>query len=541
MSQADELKRENEALRDRLGRLGEACLRVSESLEVNTVLKEVVDNARVLTGSDYGMITVDDGRGRVLDCVTSGITAQERQLLLDFPGWEIYAYLRELSRPLKVSNLFDHLTALGLRADLPAGFGQVATFLAVPMRSRGVQVGNFFLGGKDHGQEFTGEDQEMLEIFASQAATAIVNARRHREEQRAKADLEALIDTAPVGVAVLDARTGDVLSVNRESRRIVGKLCTPGRPLEEMLGGLTVRRAGGQEIPLDASGRKEALGAATTVRAEEIVIQGRDGQSIATLINTTPIRSENGEAESVVVTLQDMRPLQELERMRAEFLGIVSHELRTPLASVKGCTATVLGASSAPDLAEMLLFFRIIDEQANHMRGLICDLLDMGRIEAGTLSVDAEPSTVADLVDQARNAFMSAGGMNPLRIDLMSDLPRVRADGRRIGQVLSNLLSNASRLSPESSPIRVAAVRDGVHVEISVTDEGVGVSPEMLPHLFQKFFQSGDKGRARGHGRAGPGPCDLQGSGGGPRRAHLGRERRTGQGHALHLHSSFGG
>ena len=117
------------------------------------------------------------------------------------------------------------------------------------------------------------------------------------------------------------------------------------------------------------------------------------GRSITTLINLTPIPSEEGQVESVIVTLQDMAPLEQLERSRAEFLSLVSHELRVPLSSIKGLAATVKEVS--PDPAEMAQFFRIIEQQADHMRGLISDLLDAGRIEAGTLSVTAESTDVA--------------------------------------------------------------------------------------------------------------------------------------------------
>ena len=123
-------------------------------------------------------------------------------------------------------------------------------------------------------------------------------------------------------------------------------------------------------------------------------------------------------------------------------------------------------------------FFRIVDEQADAMRALIGDLLDVGRIDSGTLSVYPEPTDVADLVDRARNTFLSGGGRHSVLIDLPPDLPRALADRRRIVQVLNNLVSNASRHAPESSPIRVTAMREGVHVTISVADEGRGVAPE---------------------------------------------------------------
>ena len=218
------------------------------------------------------------------------------------------------------------------------------------------------------------------------------------------------------------------------------------------------------------------------IRAEEIELSVPDGRSVRTLVNATPIRSPSGEVVSVVVTMQDLPPFEELERQRAEFLGMVSHELRAPLTSIKGSTATVLHAAPAPTRAEMLQFFRIIDGQADHMRGLIANLLDAGSIEAGTLTIAPEPSNVAALVDQARTTFLTGGGRHLVLIDL----PRAMADPERIAQVLGNLLANAARHSPPSAPIRVEGAHEGACVVLSVSDEGRGIAPDRVPHLFRK-------------------------------------------------------
>ena len=494
MKTVSELMAEVEALRDRLARLGEASLRVSESLDVTTVLHEVVESARVLTGARYGVITASDDSVKIPEFVISGLEEDERRALLEFAGrWELYRYLRELPEPLKLRDFGSHIRSLGIPGDLPGRLGRDFTFLSVPMQNRGKQVGTFCVGGKEEGREFSAEDQEVLAMFASQAASAVANAHRHRDEQRARADLEALIDTAPVGVVVFEARTGNITSLNREARRIVGELRMPGRSVEQLLEVVKVRRADGRELALDEVPLANVLGAAITVRAEEIVLEVPDGRSVITLLNATPIRTEDGQAESVVVTLQDMTPLQDLERLRAEFLGMVSHELRAPLASIKGCSATVLGASGIRDPAELLQFFRIIDDQADRMSEMIGDLLDAGRIETGTLLVDPQPMDVIDLLDKARESFLGGGGRNPLQLELPPDLPQVQADRRRIVQVLGTLLSNAAEQSPESSPIQVAAVREGYQVAISVTDEGRGVPADRLPYLFRKFARAGDR------------------------------------------------
>ena len=252
---------------------------------------------------------------------------------------------------------------------------------------------------------------------------------------------------------------------------------------------ITVRRADGREISLAEFPLAQALSTGETVRAEEIVLRVPDGRSVTTLVNATPIRSEDGEVESVVVTLQDMTPLEELERLRAELLSMVSHELRLPLTSIRGSATTLLNASSDLDPAELRQFHQIIADQADHMRELISDLLDVARIATGTLPVNPEPVEIARLVDRARNTFLSGDGRNPLDFNLALDLPPVMADRQRIVQVLSNLLSNAARHSRESSVIRVTAVREDLHVAVTVADEGTGISAERLPHLFRKFSQ----------------------------------------------------
>ena len=494
--ESGELRREIEALRERVSRLSAAVLRASASLDLDTVLHEVVDSARALTGARYGVMVTVDAAGRIEDFVTSGYTPAEKDEMVAWPdGPRLFEHFRGLAAPIRVGDLPAYVRALGFSTDLMRS----RTMQGAPLRHRDVNVGNFFLAEKEGGREFTSADEEVLTLFAAQAATAIANARAHREERRARADLETLIETSPVGVVVFDGATGQPVSFNPEARRIVEEqLGMPGRSAREVLEFITCRRADGREVVLAELPLVQVLSTAETVRGEEMTLAVPDGRSLTTLVNSTPIQASDGKVLSVVVTMQDLAPLEELERMRAEFLGIVSHELRTPLISIKGSTATVLGASPAPDPAEMLQFFRVIDDQADRMRGLIGELLDHGRIVTGTLSVSPEPVEVASLVDQARGTFVSGAGRHQLNIDLPEDLPRVLADRTRIVQVLNNLLSNAAKYSPESSPIRIDAKREGVHVAISVSDRGRGVPPERLPHLFRKYAApaGGDRERS---------------------------------------------
>ena len=227
MEQADEPQREIAELRDRLSRLSQASLRINESLDFDTVLQGVLDSACSLTRSRYGVITLLDDSGRIQDFVTSGLTPEEHRLFTELPeGMMFFEYLSRITEPLRLRDFHSYIRSLGLpEFRPPMAISPVLTFLAAPIRRLGESVGAFYVGEKD--VEFTTEDEEPLVMFASQAALVIANARRHRDEQRARADLETLIDTSPVGVLVFDAKTGGLTSVNREVRRIVSGLHMP--------------------------------------------------------------------------------------------------------------------------------------------------------------------------------------------------------------------------------------------------------------------------------------------------------------------------
>ena len=497
MEDANYPRRELEALRVRLTMLAEATLRINESLDFDTVLQEVLDNSCALTDARVGVITILDESGGIPFFLAHGLTSTEaEQLWTVQAGREVYEELSKDSTPLRLRDFQGFSRGLGLdEMGLPPSVSPMMSLLAAPIRHMGERVGNIFVGEKKGGKEFTPEDEETLVMFASQAALVIANARRYREERKARADLEALVNTSPVGVVVLNARTGEPVSINQEAIRIVSDLLVPDRSAEELLNVLTVRRADGREISLTELPLAHVLSASTTVRAEEIEILAPDGHSVTTLINATPIHSEEGAVESVVVTLQDLTPLEEIERMRAGFLGMVSHELRRPLTSIKGSAATLLEASSDLAPAESKQFHRIINEQADYMRSLISDLLDVAHIEMGTLAVDPQPTVVADIVDDARNSLLSEGARSNIRIDLAPDLPLVLAEKRRIVQVLINLLANAAAYSKESSTISVSATPVESHVTFSVIDQGIGVSAERLPNLFRKFSHFSEKDR----------------------------------------------
>ena len=158
------LRRQIRSLEERVSRLSAAVLRISSSLDLDTVLQEVVDSACALAGARYGVITTVDGAGNVQEFVTSGFTPAEKQQMADWSdGPRLLRHFRDLEAPLRLSDLPAYVRALGFSSDLMRS----RTMLGTPMRHGDEHVGIFFLAKKEGGQEFTDADEEVLMLFAS--------------------------------------------------------------------------------------------------------------------------------------------------------------------------------------------------------------------------------------------------------------------------------------------------------------------------------------------------------------------------------------
>ena len=488
--EAGKTRQELERQCARLEFLNGCLLRIGSGLDLDTVLQEAADDACSLVGASHGVIVTTDDAGMPQTFTASGLTAEQMEHV---QGWQhgerLFAHLRDLGRPIRVVDFPGYVRSIGLSPH--AVFGQC--FMSAPMSNRGRQFGHFFLGDKKDGTAFGDVCEETLTMFAAQASNAIANARTHKDEQRARSELEGVLDAAPTGLIVFRRRGQGAPMINREARRLIARLADGEQSAEDIFETAEAWRSDGTEIRRDDILRGE------TVWGEEVQLSVPGGRSVQVLANAAPLRTAAGEIVSAVVAMQNMEPIRRRDRMYHDFLAMVSHELRTPLSAVTGAASTLLDDAAALDRAEMRDFLRVIVEQAGRMRALTGDLLDVGRIRSGVLSVATEPSDVRALIERAKAAFTNGGEGRALRVDLPSGLPPVMADPGRIAQVLGNLLSNAARHAPEGSTIRIAAAHEDPYVAVSVCDEGAGFTPEQARLLFRENTHAGN-GHAAGAG-----------------------------------------
>ena len=356
---------------------------------------------------------------------------------------------------------------------------------------------------RDGGDEITGavirfrditrmkEAQRYIEKLATERGELLGIAEQERQR------LEALIDTSPVGVIVAEPGTGRVVLMNREAERILGFPHTPFNHLSKYEQAAVYRRPDGSAYQPNELPLQRALYYGEIVRAEEVRFELPNQHTVPTLMDATPVYSSSGEITSAIAVIQDISPLEEMEKLRSEFLGLVSYELKTPLTAIKGSAATALGSSRPLSTEETRDLFQIIDEQADRLRDLVDNILDMTRIEAGTLVIRTEPLDLKEALGEALGAFSRAGGTQEVVLSGVEGAPRIQADRHRVIQVLGNLLSNAAKFSPATSTIAIDVERQAEVVAVHIKDAGRGIPLEKLPHLFRSFSQVHDEGQRR--------------------------------------------
>jgi PAS domain S-box-containing protein len=205
------------------------------------------------------------------------------------------------------------------------------------------------------------------------------------------------------------------------------------------------------------------------------------------LVHTLPVKNEAGEIFAAMVMMQDITQRKEVERLKDEFISTVSHELRTPLTSLRGFAELMLEREFPPDKRQR--FLSIIHGETVRLTNLINDFLDLQRMESGRQIYHLDHVDVLELLRESIVLFQEADGKHALQLKAAENLPLVAADKDRLRQVLSNLLSNAIKFSPDGGIVTVGARQEGGQVTVWVADQGVGIPPEALSRLFDKFFR----------------------------------------------------
>lgn len=329
-------------------------------------------------------------------------------------------------------------------------------------------------------------------ILADGRWQAIVRDIRERkrieaEREAALRQLRTVLEQCPVGIAIFSSTSSDqAIVLNERAKQIVGRPDLVPRvgvfvPFMQWPDGTPL-------TPSDAPTLRAMRG--ELVAPMEIVIVHPDGRRVPIQVRGAPLLGPDGSVTGGVVAFEDITAVKDLERLRTEWNAIIAHDLRNPLNIV--VLHTHLLERHARGDHVMWDSVQEIRGAAARLNRMIHDLLDLSRLEARSLKLLRAPTQLGEVLRKAVGRAILTAPDRAIELALAADLPPVLADADRIAQVMDNLLTNAIKYGGSGTPIAVTATRTGDGLEVAVTNQGVGIPPDAVPRLFQRFHRASD-------------------------------------------------
>ena len=249
----------------------------------------------------------------------------------------------------------------------------------------------------------------------------------------------------------------------------------------------------------------ETLRTGEAMRGELSLPDSRTRSERLVEVSAVPIKNADDQVTGAVVLFHDITELKQLDQIRRDFVANVSHELRTPLSILRGYIEVLLDEPETPR-EELARIFSIMERHSKRLQRLVHDLLSLAQLESSQAKLELGVVQMDELFNNLIRDWKEKLSAKSLRVivDLPSAALTLRADGTRLEEVLHNLLDNAVKFSHESGQIHLRATRCGSNVVLSVADNGIGISKEHLPRIFERFYRA-DKARSRELGGTGLG------------------------------------
>ena len=238
---------------------------------------------------------------------------------------------------------------------------------------------------------------------------------------------------------------------------------------------------------------KELISENQVATSEVTLNHKKDGQMVLRVISTAFL-DEVGEVLGTVYSFQNITRDKEIDQMKSDFISLVSHELRTPLTSIIGFVSFILDGKTGTINEKQHDSLVRVHRQSKRLAALINDLLDISRIEAGRIEIKREPTSILEITKQRFDEIKPQADEKELKFSLIvpDSLPLIFGDEERIGQILTNLMGNAIKFTPEKGRVAVKLKSDGKIIHVEVIDDGFGVPIENRQKVFEKFYQHGD-------------------------------------------------
>ncbi len=384
------------------------------------------------------------------------------------------------------------------------GLGQLAPVLSIPpnwfwpyfnrlMRMDGyvifglILVGEYIRGYESSlvtSQRATRELERKVEYLKMLTES---NQQMHEQLRLAGLRLDAIIDAMPEGVFIAEAPSGKLILSNKTANSIMGSPPLKDVPIEERPRVMGLFKPNGEMFTPEELPTFRSIHRGEVCSGVVIDVISPSSAMTTILVNSAPIEDAQGNVIGAVIVFQDVTRQKQVERMKDDFLSLVSHDLKTPLTTIKGYASTLLQEDVNWSAEEQRRFLRVIAQEADRLTRRVQDLLDSSSIASGNLRINKGWCNIRDLIEVTVERLRDSLDGRALELEIDDELPPIPVDAARFKQVLTNLLENAVKFSRQDGTINIRTWLADESILVSVADDGVGIEPADVPHIFDRF------------------------------------------------------
>ena len=451
---------------------------ITQELDLEKLLARILDISVEMLAGQGGLIALRAAQGgwavaayhgisatllRYLDPLLSAVPDNEDPARFELP--EINRILQKLAQLVSLG----WLNGVGL-----------------PLIARQQVIGVIFVF-RNYPGVFSSNDRALLQSFGDQVAIAVSNAQLYTQVIQEKQRLDALLDSAADGILIL-ANNHLIERCNPALSRMLGvpAVAVQGKQHEDVIrwasrqNGLTLEQAEAGGWPLTPN---------ATLYIEGDLVRNEQ-PALPVGITYAPLSTSEGTLLNIIATIRDITRFREAEELKSTFISVISHELKTPVALIKGYVGTLRREDATWDRSIIQDSLAVIEDEADRLTELIENLLDASRLQAGALKINLADVNLEECAQRIVTRFRTQSSQHTFEVEFPPNFPIILADEDRLEQVFSNLLSNAIKYSPQGGEIRISGQVRAEQVVICVSDQGPGVAPEDIPHIFDRFYRA---------------------------------------------------